>query len=223
MGSVVKSITYLNRLSSPKQKNFLFISDKLSIYAHLRSFTFIYAHLPTFNNIWDNFLAGFVAELLGGLCCGIFDLTIRSIGNTKEPNGHFEMDEIHQRAQSYSNPAAYKRAALPGSRHRNWCFTINNPTSEDRDLLDGLVPLRASYLVFGEEYGEEETFHFQGTVVFVNRHSFKSVKKILPRAHIEQTAQIHPAIAYCKKDGVYYEYGRPPLTSQVFKLNIRDQ
>lgn len=92
------------------------------------------------------------------------------------------------------------------SRARAWCFTVNNPTEEDRAWL-GNVDVR--YIVYGDEVGEEGTPHIQGYVEFVNQKTLASLKKVMPRAHFEQRrGTSKQAAEYCMKEGKYTERGK---------------
>ena len=92
----------------------------------------------------------------------------------------------------------------------NWVFTINNPSSEDEDVVLNVLPFK--YLVYQYEIGESGTFHMQGYCVLHNRLRLTSLKKLLPYAHFEVRKGTHEqAKAYCTKeesreDGPY-EYG----------------
>jgi len=90
---------------------------------------------------------------------------------------------------------------------KRWCFTLNNPQIDegiDVDLVE--------YMVVGEEYGEEETRHFQGYVVWKEQKRFTAVQKILPRAHWEIAKGSGWAnFQYCSKDGKFQEHGTRPL------------
>jgi hypothetical protein len=100
------------------------------------------------------------------------------------------------------------------SQSRNWCFTINNPKKEDLAVLSPEVNPDIRYIVLGMEKGKlEETPHVQGFVVFHKHKRFAAVKKIMDRAHIEPARGTWKQAAdYCKKDGVYTEYGIPPMS-----------
>jgi hypothetical protein len=71
------------------------------------------------------------------------------------------------------------------------------------------------YLVYGvENYNydwrgkSKGTPHFQGCVSFKKPVDFKHVKSILPRAHWESVrTTLRNAADYCKKDGIFTEYG----------------
>lgn len=97
------------------------------------------------------------------------------------------------------------------ARHRNYCFTINNPTDAQRA---NLLALRendvASYFVSGNETGDNGTSHLQGYIEFARQYRFRQVRAFLPGAHIEpRRGSQEQAITYCKKDGDYIEDGLP--------------
>lgn len=94
---------------------------------------------------------------------------------------------------------------------RHWIFTINNWTADDDESLKQLGT-EVSYLVYGYEHGEQGTPHLQGYIVFpkVKRMS-EAKKRINPRAHLEaKRGTPEEAAAYCKKDGLYQEFGECP-------------
>lgn len=82
-------------------------------------------------------------------------------------------------------------------RARNWTFTWNNYTAED---IDTVTQLKYKRIVYQEEKGESGTPHLQGVIIFDNPRSFNSVKKMLPKCHLEIAKNIHAAINYCKKE-----------------------
>lgn len=93
-------------------------------------------------------------------------------------------------------------------RSRNWCFTLNNHT--DYDLAYLKMELECSYLVVGEEVGEQGTKHLQGYVEFKNGKTLSAVKKILKNTkyHLEpRMGTVQQAAQYCKKDGNFFEKG----------------
>jgi len=55
--------------------------------------------------------------------------------------------------------------------------------------------------LFGEEVGTNGTQHLQGVVKFNNPISFTSIKKKLPKCHIEKCKSWKSSLTYCCKDG----------------------
>lgn len=104
------------------------------------------------------------------------------------------------------------------ARSRGWVFTINNPTAWDDEDIERCKQSTV-YGVIGKEIGsEDETPHYQGFVRFANATSFKRVKALLPRAHIEtQRGSIAQASDYCKKDGDFVEWGERPMDKRSTK------
>lgn len=95
-------------------------------------------------------------------------------------------------------------------RSRGYIYTLNNYTQEE---VSELKAIESRYHVLGEEKGELDTPHIQGYILFKNARSFKAVKKLIPRAHIEaQKGTCEQAIEYCKKDGSYQELGTMPMS-----------
>jgi len=95
-------------------------------------------------------------------------------------------------------------------RTNNWAFTINNPTDDDRQLLDALAD-QITYMIIGDEVGENGTPHLQGCLNAKNKISFKQIKKFIPRGHIKKCIKsLDVNISYCMKDAQYKEYGQRP-------------
>jgi len=98
------------------------------------------------------------------------------------------------------------------SRARSFCFTLNNYGPNDlQDICFRMA--NPKYLVVGHEVGENGTPHLQGFVSFDNARSFKQLKALLPRAHIEikcANSTFKQASDYCKKDGNFHEQGELP-------------
>lgn len=63
---------------------------------------------------------------------------------------------------------------------RCWCFTINNPKMGDNRVPDE----KMTYMVVGEEVGENGTPHTQGFVILKSRTRRSALSKWLPRAYI---------------------------------------
>ncbi len=67
---------------------------------------------------------------------------------------------------------------------RRYCFTINNPTEDDRRRMADLLPL-TKYAIYGEEVGASGTPHVQGYVSLTKKVRFAAFCALLPRAHVE--------------------------------------
>jgi len=69
------------------------------------------------------------------------------------------------------------------SRHRCWCFTINNFTASDWFAVRYLFK-KANYGICGEEVGEKGTPHLQGYIHLDNALSLSAMRKQLTRSHL---------------------------------------
>lgn len=89
----------------------------------------------------------------------------------------------------------------PAPRFRAWVFTLNNHSdTEVRDLLAYLRKHTKNKFCIQEEIGEEEkTPHLQGVIHFKHPRTFDSMKKRLPRAHLQPCRDWEASIAYCRK------------------------
>lgn len=94
-------------------------------------------------------------------------------------------------------------------RCRSWNVVINNPTPED---WDDCIELDCRYYIWAQEVAPDtDTDHIQGFMMFEHAKTMETVKDLLPRAHLEAVTETpHKAAHYCKKDGLYTEFGDPP-------------
>lgn len=97
------------------------------------------------------------------------------------------------------------------SRAKHWVFTINNWSAEDDERLRRLANV-VPYIVFGYETGESGTPHLQGYVCFSQRLRLQQAKRFVGEtAHLEvKRGTPKQASEYCKKDGLYFEFGSLP-------------
>lgn len=113
---------------------------------------------------------------------------------------------------SSSSKSAYRRP-VPQERASLWCFTLNNPTAEDRLRLDGLR-LRGlvTYLCYGDEVAPTTgTPHLQGFCRSSRPLDLGKMRLILLGCHIERCySNAAKAVAYCRKDGRFVEWGELP-------------
>nr|WQH26039.1 MAG: replication-associated protein [Longfin eel circovirus] len=91
---------------------------------------------------------------------------------------------------------------------RRVCFTLNNYTEEDLRFIQKNFKSVSKYLIVGKEVGQNGTPHLQGFINLKKKTHFNSVKKLLPRAHIDKakgTDQHNKD--YCSKQEVAFEHG----------------
>lgn len=101
-----------------------------------------------------------------------------------------------QKTQVKKSGQGNTRPAL--SRNRNWCFTLNNWTPEEKKAITKIA--NAEY-AFQEEKGANGTPHLQGVIMFKNARTMSSVKRLIPRAHLEvMKGTKSQAVAYATKD-----------------------
>lgn len=113
------------------------------------------------------------------------------------------------------------------ARGKQFCFTLNNPTQEDRASL--LLVLEANesdvaYLCFGEEVGASGTPHFQGFLQLKKRLSLSTVKAMLPgNPHLEVArGTFQQNRTYCSKDGQFLEMGEEIPTRQGQRTDLSE-
>ncbi len=93
---------------------------------------------------------------------------------------------------------------------KHWCFTINHARMDQIIFTEDL-----KYVIVGAEQAPTTgTYHLQGYVCFKNRIRLTGAKAHFPRAHLEiMRGTIAQAIAYCKKDGDWKEWGVIPSSA----------
>lgn len=95
------------------------------------------------------------------------------------------------------------------AKARAYVFTLNNPTEDE---LENIKKLKYKYIIIGDETAPDTgTHHYQGYINFNSSTSFNTIKKHIPRAHIE-TAKGSPLqnYEYCSKQEIKYEDGDRP-------------
>ena len=107
-------------------------------------------------------------------------------------------------------------------RSRKWCYTLNNYTEAELDLVKAV---ECVYHVVGEEVGERGTPHLQGFVYFRCQKTMSAVKKILSaRCHLERTkGTFAENKKYCEKDGKSWEKGELPADPAVKGLKEKEK
>lgn len=106
---------------------------------------------------------------------------------------------------------------------KHWCFTWNNYDDVSLDVIAIVSQNDAvSYVCYGKEVGENGTPHLQGFISFKRKKRFNAVKALLgARVHLERArAEPSVAVAYCRKDGDFTEYGTCPVSQQGRRSDI---
>jgi len=106
------------------------------------------------------------------------------------------------------------------AQSRRFCFTLNNPTAGESQLLTDLLQSEhVKYGIVGRETAATGTPHLQGFVIFDQQKRLNAVKRLIgQRYHLEPAkGTSQQAADYCKKESDYDEYGTFP--SEAGKRN----
>lgn len=88
-----------------------------------------------------------------------------------------------------------------GPRLSRFVFTINNYDMEEFTGLCDTLAQYSKFAVVGREVGDSGTPHLQGAVVLQKQTAFSTVKRWMPRAHIEvMRGSPHDSFVYCTKE-----------------------
>jgi len=82
--------------------------------------------------------------------------------------------------------------------NRTWAFTYNN---YDENVIDNMKAWKVTRMLVSKEVGESGTPHLQGAVTFNICTSFKTVSRLLPKAHWEVALVSDSCFNYCAKEG----------------------
>lgn len=114
--------------------------------------------------------------------------------------------------RTHANPPLNLRT----QRTRAWLFTLNNYTEEETESIEKLIQLSSvRYLIFGKEIAPTTgTPHLQGFLYLFDAKTFAQIQAIVNNARVSFKRMTYghtsDMIAYCKKDGQYFEAGIPP-------------
>lgn len=87
-------------------------------------------------------------------------------------------------------------------RARKWCFTLNNYTESEEQVLIHFVKTQKHYII-GREVGESGTPHLQGFFESKSAKAFSLLKSISPRAHWEKArGSVQQNKDYCGKEEI---------------------
>ena len=97
------------------------------------------------------------------------------------------------------------------AQSKRWCFTLNNYTQGEYDLLCDALE-NCKYGVVGKEIAETGTPHLQGFCIFDTNRRLNAVRRYLGlRGHYEAArGTSEQASTYCKKGGDFREFGSLP-------------
>ena len=100
-----------------------------------------------------------------------------------------------------------ERATMPVTEGaaKRWCFTINNPTSDDKFWEDSEHEEQMDFIAVQYEVGEMGTPHYQGFLILKRRNRLSWLKNNFSnRAHWEKTRGSDiEAYQYCIKDDTH--------------------
>lgn len=97
--------------------------------------------------------------------------------------------------------------AAQASSAKRWCFTINNPSDDDRFWENAEQQEQLEYLIVQQEVGEEGTPHYQGFLILKRKNRLTWLKSNMnSRAHWEKARGTDKQAAdYCRKDDTHPE------------------
>lgn len=98
-----------------------------------------------------------------------------------------------------------------------WCFTLNNYSDAEVEVLRALAPT-VKYIVFGREIAPDTlTPHLQGFVIFFSPIRLNACKlAVSNRAHLEVArGTSDQAATYCKKEDAFEEFGSVPVAGKT--------
>lgn len=102
-----------------------------------------------------------------------------------------------EKSLAESNSINFSKQISPSIR---WCFTLNNPKSQDKILISSNSSVK--YYIIGDEVGVSGTPHLQGYIEF-NR-KLRPLSLDLPVAHWEKArCPRETNILYCSKDNKF--------------------
>lgn len=105
------------------------------------------------------------------------------------------------------------RGNTSNPRSRKWVVTLNNWTEEEYKSMKGYFSTQKHWIIGKENQG---TPHLQAFFESKNAVGFNTLKKLLPRAHIEKAKGDHlENLAYCSKEGDYETNISPPLNERL--------
>ena len=87
-----------------------------------------------------------------------------------------------------------------------WCFTFNNYTDSDLEILQTQIPHECRYAIFGKEVGEHGTPHLQGYIEFNTKHRPLEIFKFKSIHWEKALGTKSQNVAYCSKGGDIWSF-----------------
>lgn len=100
-------------------------------------------------------------------------------------------------------------------RERNYSFTYNNyPKDYKERLLKWYAAIKGRYMICGHEVGKNGTPHIQGHIQTHHGKTIKSLQRTAKKFKIDFSLHtilitVEASIEYCKKDGNWWDIGKP--------------
>ncbi len=111
--------------------------------------------------------------------------------------------DLHKLTQLDTNRMGKLGNTKTNLRSRKFCITLNNFSKVEYSSLLKHFKLESLKYIVGKE-GDTKTPHLQIYVIYKNARSFKSIKDICPRGHIEKAkGSLIQNFEYCSKEGNY--------------------
>jgi len=102
-------------------------------------------------------------------------------------------------------------------RSRGFCYTLNNYTDQDYQILSQYKPSTVTYHVVGKETGDSGTPHLQGYIHFTDSKRQSTLINEFNTLLTHKRTHFEPArgsaeqnMIYCTKQGESVQLGTPP-------------
>jgi len=94
-----------------------------------------------------------------------------------------------------------KTPSSPIKKNRKWVFTLNNYSEEEFTQIHKVFVKKGWTYIIGKEVGKQGTPHLQGYLRSANAILFTTLKKLMPRAHLEVAkGSDQENLEYCSKE-----------------------
>lgn len=111
------------------------------------------------------------------------------------------------------------------AKSKHWFVKIYNPTSKDRSLIELNNDL-FSYYVLGYKVTPKGDPYLQAYALFAKPKERSQVKKVFRRGYVmikDYKYTVREAVAFCKKEGLYVEYGNRFRYLESTKVSVMNK